>query len=314
MAVIEAKIVNLIGWGEVARAYRTKKTKGWRRDTCQVKLGRHTVTIKQRKKALEPKNRNALRGQTIDSSTMRVSHVKTFEEGEDIVVDICWLLSFATQSHVVAYNLKFGKRLRGHSVAGTYNSWRPPFGNGIGSLTDFLKQTWPNYQRLKSQQPIHAFIHMLDASDISGRVMESSISFSMQVLESIKSYWAINDGPRHGITESPQGRFVKGRNNGVPFKDLLELTLKSVGMQLPPSITTIIRLRNALIHRGFVGEADQVTAYIFGPLKPGALHEEMFKVMEEVHDTIREYLLRLLGYKGDFWLYSGRGSIHKTIP
>jgi hypothetical protein len=40
----------------------------------------------------------------------------------------------------------------------------------------------------------------------------------------------------------------------------------------------------------------------------------MFKVMEEVHDTIREYLLRLLGYKGDFWLYSGRGSVHKTIP
>src|SRR5437773_1675034 len=113
MAVLVAKMANLIAWGEESRSYRTKRVKGRYRDTIQCRLSGHIITIKQRKKALSP-NKNALRGKFVESSTIRVSHIKTFEEGEAFVRDICSLLSFATQSRVVAYHFKFGKFSRGY--------------------------------------------------------------------------------------------------------------------------------------------------------------------------------------------------------
>ena len=39
----------------------------------------------------------------------------------------------------------------------------------------------------------------------------------------------------------------------------------------------------------------------------------MFAIMERVHDLLREYMLRLLGYKGDYWAYSQSGMRKKTV-
>jgi hypothetical protein len=312
MAVFVAKIANLIGWGEQSRSARTKRSKGWKRNTIQVRLDGHVVTIRQNAKALQP-NRNSLRGKFIESSTIRVSHIKSFEEGETFVHDLCWLLSFATQSNVVAYRLKFENHAKSRSVLGAYNSWRPPFGGGVGKLSDFLQQTWPTYQHLKNTYPLSAFIHMIISSDLSGRVIESSISFGMQSLECIKTYYALAHGATHSITETNQGRFIYSNNQEVSFEDLLKKTLSHVGMPLPPSFVRIKRLRNALIHRGFIRDGDKVTRYIFGTLAPGSLHNAMFEIMEDVQDILREYMLRLLGYKGEFHPYSQRGMEVKII-
>jgi hypothetical protein len=89
--------------------------------------------------------------------------------------------------------------------------------------------------------------------------------------------------------------------------------LQDVGMPLPPSFNQIKVLRNAMIHRGFIRETDNVTRHIFGALPPGHMHTAMFGVMEQAQDVLREYILRLLGYKGDFWTYSNEGSRHKKI-
>lgn len=313
MPVFVAKIANLIGWGEVSRSYRTRRARGRYRDTIQVRLDGHVVTIKQRKKVLSPKSRNALLGKFVESSTIRVSHIKSFEEGEQFVLDICWLLSFATQSRVAAYHFKFGKISKGYSVMGTFNSWRPPLGNGVGSLSDFLAQTWPNYQRLKTRRPLSSFIHLIGNSDLAGGLLEEKLSSSMICLESIKSYWAIDEGHTHGITEDPRGRFKNATGGDVHFEDLLKYTLAAVRMRVPRSFTRIIKLRNAMIHRGFIRETDAVTRFIFGAVAPKTLSRRMFAVMEQVHDLLREYMLRLLGYKGEYWAYSQRGMHKKTI-
>lgn len=312
MAVFTAKIANFIGWGEVSRRYKTKKAKGRHRNTFQVRLNGHLVTIRQKTRVLSP-NKNALRGKFVESSTIRVSHIKTFAEGDEFVTDLCWLLGFATQSRVIAYELEFqGKRVR-RSVMGAYNSWRPPFGRGIGEITDFLSQTWPAYQQLKTTRPVAAFIHMINVSDLSGNVMEVAASFGMQCLEAVKSYYAIDEGHKHSIQEDKNGRFRYPSGKEPTFKDLMTKTLAAVGMPLPGSFDRIKKLRDALIHRGFIRETDRVASYIFGQLSPGALHRAMFEVMEEVHDLLREYMLRLLGYKGSYWSYSHEGSLPKSI-
>jgi hypothetical protein len=56
--------------------------------------------------------------------------------------------------------------------------------------------------------------------------------------------------------------------------------------------------------RPFIRETDVVTRHIFGTLTPGAMHTAIFETMEHVQDIVREFVLRLLNYKGPFLLYS----------
>jgi hypothetical protein len=77
--------------------------------------------------------------------------------------------------------------------------------------------------------------------------------------------------------------FVDARGH-VSFEKLLKLALQDVSMQLPKAFSTIVKLRNAIIHRGFIRETDSVTRYIFGQLDPGTVHTAVFETMEQVQD------------------------------
>jgi len=308
-AVFRAKIVNLVGYGE----HITKKRDGWARDKFCFTVGDHKVTIKQRKAVLNLQG-SKVRGYQIDSSVITATKVQSLDAGIALVEDLCWLLSFATQSSIGAYEFSMGRQRRLRPVSGVYNRWRPPFGSGVGKLSDFIVQVWPNYRRLNRAWPISAFVHMIGESDISDGVLESKITAGMQCLESIKSYFALNEGPKHGIQEDRRGCFIENVSGKEPsFEKLLKLTLREVGMSLPPSFDKIKKLRNALVHRGFIRETDNVTRYIFGQLSGGAMHSAMFEVMEDVQDLLREYMLRLLGYKGCYLTYGNYGMTRKTI-
>ena len=308
MPTFRARIVNLPGYGEVITRH---KRGGSTRDKFVLGLDGRTITIKQRKAALAV-NGNRWRGKQIDTSTVYVSKVSSLDEGSEIVDDLCWLLSFATHSNVSAYHYSYGKRARGHSVFGVYNHWRPPFHSGWGSISDFVQQAWPRYQTLKSSRPLSAFIHMIEVTDLPDTLLETQISLSIQCLESIKTYFALAEGQRFNINEHRSGKFLDGHGKELHFERLLRLTLEDVGMALPP-FKEIKRLRNALIHRGFIRETDKITKYIFGPVPPRGIHSAMFAVMEDVQDILREYMLRLLGYKGRWCAYGQKRDIYRTI-
>jgi hypothetical protein len=99
----------------------------------------------------------------------------------------------------------------------------------------------------------------------------------------------------------------------MSFEQLMTLTLQDVGMTLPSSFKEIKRLRNALIHRGFIRESDNIMKFIFDAAPPGGMHDAMFGVMEDAQDILREYMLRLLGYKGKWRTYSFKGQQHRII-
>jgi hypothetical protein len=210
-------------------------------------LDGHKIIIKQRKEVLKLTSSQA-RGHQIDSSVCTVAGVQTFDEGIQLVDDICWLLSFATQSSVQAYAHAAAKKKTFRGVTGVCNQWRPAFGSGIGKLSDFIVLTWPYYRQLNTTGPISAFIHMIDASDVTDGFLETKITTGMQCLESIKSYFAQSEGAKHGIREERSGRFVNARNKELTFEELLKLTLGEIGMSLPSSFEKIKRLRNALIY------------------------------------------------------------------
>jgi hypothetical protein len=308
MPMFRARIVNLPGYGEHVTRH---KSGGWARDKTQLKLGDYAVTIKQRKSMLNLDG-NRWRGKQFDTSTIFVSTVRSLEEGVAVVDDLCWLLSFAHSSHVQAYHYSYGKNAKGHNVQGTYNSWRPPFHSGVGKVSDFIQQAWPNYQRLKSTRPLSAFIHMIGTSDLGAGLLEAQVSASVQCLESIKSYFAICEGRRYKITEARNGTFLLSGKE-MSFEELLKLTLQDVGMTIPSAFREIKRLRNALVHRGFIRETDNITKFIFGNTPQGGMHGAMFGVMEEAQDILREYMLRLLGYKGEWCAYSFRGQLYRDI-
>jgi hypothetical protein len=308
MPIFRARIVNLPGYGE---QITHRKNGSWARDKTQLKLGDYAVTIKQRKSALKMDG-NEWRGKQHDTSTIFVSKVSSLEEGEIVVDDLCWLLSFAHSSHIQAYQYSHGKRAKGHGVHGTYNQWRPPFHSGVGKVSDFVQQAWPNYQKLKATRPLPAFVHMIGASDLGNGLLEGQISASVQCLESIKSYFALSEGARYKIAENASGTFWRGKKE-MHFGELLKLALEDVGMKLPSSFDTIRRLRNALIHRGFIRETDNVTKFVFRNVPAGGMHSAMFGVMEDAQDILREYMLRLLGYKGKWCAYSHKEELYREI-
>ena len=307
MAVFRAKLANLIGPGE---HITHKHNGGWTRNKFDLSLSGRSVTIRQRASVLNV-TRSHMRGRLIESSAVSIRGMTTFEEGEAFVWDLCWLLSFATQSQVFPFAFEFDGRKIFRSSGGVYNAWRPPFGGGVGKVSDFVTQAWGNYQLLKDKRALAGLIHMITMSDGPGSVLETQVTTTVQCLECIKSYFALVEGYRFKISEARNGSFIDTKNKSVTFEKLMRLTLGDVGMPLPASFPVVIKLRNAIIHRGFIRETDKVTQFIFGPLKPGAMHTALFETMEQMQDILREFVLRLLGYKGDFLLYTDGARIPK---
>jgi len=295
-----ARVANLIGYGD----HLSESDNGRRvLNEFKLSLGGHVVTIKQQPVALL--TLSGLWGKPADTSVIEVEGIRSLAEGKILVEDLCWLLSFATHSQVVPYYFCFLDVANRIPVPVGPNNWRPPFlSNGDGEIVNFISQVWARYRDLKEARGLNALFHMVVSSDLPGTILEAQITTCIQCIESVKSYFALVEGARFGITERPSGQFVDCNGRNLTFRTLLELTLNDVGMAMPGALPAIIRLRNALIHRGFIREYDNVTKHIFGSLQANSMHDAMFALMEHMQDLIREYVLRLLGYSGIYWLYS----------
>lgn len=308
MPSFQAKLVNFVGYG--ARTQRFSK-RSWSRDRFEFELDNRRIKIVQRA-AVRTFGKAQFRGRTVASSAVTIFRVGSFREGEVLLNDLCWLLSFATHSPVLPYKLEFGGNAKIYDTLHRYNSWRPPFEFGGSEMVGFIAAAWPRYQKLKDSRALEGLIHLIVTSDAPGTLLETQVTTGVQCLECIKTYFALSEGRRFHITEQVNGTF-KGPKNSTSFEKLMELALDDVGMKLPEEFEVIKRLRNAIVHRGFVREQDQVATHIFGALKPGAMHRAMFRTFEQTQDLIREYMLRLLGYKGDYLPYSHAGRGRATL-
>jgi len=269
----------------------------WLLNVIACKLGRYSVKIIQNKHGMM---QNRQLGQFIHTTSIEVEGAKGNIEGENVVMDICALLSLASMSQVVAFEFATDSGgWRRISVRGVSMMFRPLLDTNNGdSVVSFLQQIWPRYRKLKRPRKLYAVIDMLTFTDAPSRPLELKLAQIFIILENLKGTYAhvhhipffkgfrkISSPPKASLKKEPT----------IPFETLLKDMLHEVGMKR--GIKRLIELRNEIIHFG--------------------LSRKPFRVLTGYYnngqDIVREYLLRLLGYEGNFLIYSRASRFHKHL-
>lgn len=209
---------------------------------------------------------------------------------------ICWLLSFACQSKVVCYGNDYPTEAPSaqKSVIGTTRFFRPVFEIRDGAvIRDFIDQTYPTYTRLEKSRMLNVAIDYLLQADREDLPTECRLIFAFVLVENLKHTYAMSEG-----IPFVNGFFRKGpspKDKPISFEVMLIRMFKAVGMT--PALNGIKSLRNAVVHSG----VSDLT------------HNAKREAYEQIQELVSEYLLRLLGFKGSYVVYSDVDGAHAVI-
>lgn len=207
---------------------------------------------------------------------------------------ICEMLSFALESRVGFHGYDFPERgaLRQRiATVGTVETFRPPFFWKNGSqIKRFIEICYATYKNLRTPRTLNVAVDYLHQAALHTLAVEVKLCVLFVLLEHLKHTFALSQGypfikgffRGHGATAAAPG-------GKLSFRHLL--TEMFAGVQMAPDLTPIIDLRNELIHSGLSSLAFQ----------------SKWSTAEEVETIIREYILRLLNYTGEFFPYTTTG-------
>lgn len=298
MGDLRAVLVNAVFTGEEW----TKQADGSSvRNVIRLQLDGRRIELVQAPELFDT-NKQELQGRQVETTTLIIRDLPAEEvsAGLDLANGVASLLSVATCSEVrvCAYDQPEASPSRSiWAVVG--NTWRlcPTIETALGArVRTFLEQCWPNYKLFREDRMLDVVFDYYVVSQKPGYPIELRLITSFVLLENLKHTFAKQrsypfiDGyyRRRGATAD-----VPGKSLG--FKKLLGEMLGSVGMTNP--LVSIVKLRNELIHSG-------VASLSF---------EEHQTILDDSQDLIREYLLRLLAYRGPFSPYSAPNS-ERTLP
>ncbi len=269
-------------------------------DTIRARLGRYRVTIQQEQSACRPPT-DEQKGLSLDTTLVTVHNLPDGEHsrGERIAHDIAALLSFATMSQVRARAFWQGQSDWAYSTVGQSVYFRPTLNthNG-GDVRRFLESAWPTYRLLRGPRKLNVVIEYIVSADIPGQPLEASAIQALVALECLKAAWAAHKGIPfvEGLFRAPAGWPRKKAGRRLSIEDLVRAAFAEVGMQR--GIRRLVNVRNALVHGGLVR----------------CRFETLEHYYEQCHDLVREYLLRLLGYSGEFYRYSRSEALVNLPP
>ena len=288
-AVFTAQVANYLGKGNKRTDYPDG---GWSWNLIELRLGRYKACLTQHQDVI----RNSIgAGGLVHTTDLEILGVKKFAEGMVLTNDLCRLLSLASFSQVVPLKYSFdghGSKHLSQNAEAMY--FRPLIDIRSGEKSHaYLEKTWTPYRKLKSSRKLAEVIEMLTIAELPIQPLEVKLAQIFITMENLKGTYARS----HKIP------FVKGwyrriispkkppnRQPTMSFEELLKEMFQDVGMK--PSLRRIIQLRNEIIHFGL-------------SRKP---YKSLQKHYESCHDITREYLLRLLGYEGEYLTYSHGGS------
>jgi hypothetical protein len=269
-----------------------------RSERTEVRMGGREVSIVQRSWVAGAKPAR-LRGLMVATGVAVVRDVAVEERGQakGLLEGLSYLLSFAAGSQVAVYGWSHpgDPPLSEHrAVVARAGFSTPAFGlDDAGAYRAFLEAAWPGYQRLVEARKLREAIDLAVVPDTCALPLELRLAAVFMLLENLKATHAEQEGypfERGYFRKEPGGRGRWG------FEELLADMFGKVGMD-SPELGSIVDLRNDILH-----SAVSRTPY-----------ERQETIHDECQDLAREYLLRLLGYRGCFRLYSGRGMTTKEI-
>ncbi len=144
----------------------------------------------------------------------------------------------------------------------------------------FIDLAYPNYKRLERKRNLPQVIdYMVEMQ--ADQFLEVRLLLAFVALESLKDTYARSKGLpfEGGFYRKPPGGRKAPRYS---FEELVCMMFAEVGMRR--GLKRLVRLRNEIIHSGVSRK------------QPRIVHSAYAKV----HDVLREYIMRLLGYRGRF--------------
>ena len=207
---------------------------------------------------------------------------------------ICWLLAFATQSQVACYGHNYPD-CTPHKLLNSIHRPGQEADHVIdpadgAAIRKFVDQTYPQFKALESARSLKVVIDYMLQAARPGLPMECKLVFLSVLLENLKHTYGT-----HLQYAIKGGKFVDPVTKArLGFQDMMNLMFSAVGMA--PGLQPLVDLRNEVLHTGVAS----------------LTHAQQKLQYDAATDLIREYLLRLLGFKGNFDVSPTGGSV-KTI-
>jgi hypothetical protein len=224
------------------------------------------------------------------------------DTAKELVFDLSILLSFICESRIWPFKLEYpdgsGLCVKNPSV-GTTQYFRPVINIRDGeAVYNFVHNVWNGYKTVKLKRKLKELFHYLILTELPDIPVELMLIIVFTMLENLKDTWARSrkipfaSGFFRKVSHYPRASIKRAPIYG--FEDMLHSMLKEMNMRR--GLKRIVRLRNDLIHSGLSRRSSQ----------------SQYNTYEVCRDIIREYLLRLIGYSGEYFPYSEPNTV-KTI-
>lgn len=207
---------------------------------------------------------------------------------------ICWLLAFATQSQVACYGHNYPD-CTPHKLLNSIHRPGQEADHVINpadgaAIRKFVDQTYPQFKALESARSLKVVIDYMLQAARPGLPMECKLVFLSVLLENLKHTYGTQQ--QYAFRS---GKFIDPATNAsLSFKNMMTRMFGAEGMT--PSLKPLVDLRNEVLHTGVAS----------------LTHSQQKLQYDAATDLIREYLLRLLDFKGNFIVSPTGGSV-KTI-
>ena len=158
--------------------------------------------------------------------------------------------------------------------------------------------TYAAYEKHHSKRKLPVVFDYLLQTQLPLQNMEASLLLLFVALENLKDTYASGAGIPYlrGFYRKASPAGHKGRPPHYSFKELLETMFNEVGMT--PDLKPVIELRNEIVHSGL-----SRTPYV-----------EQRRLYDVGHDLVREYVLRLLEFRGTYFLFSSSNHSPHHLP
>jgi len=226
------------------------------------------------------------KGKCLHTTNIYIKNLKKadFAKAQETIKYLTELLSFITCSEVFSFGYRYYTERYKSCIGSIQTSW--PIINLINGkeTKSFLECVWLTYTALREGRQLNVAIDYFTSSEHPELAIEIRLGITFILLENLKHTFARQKGyPFIGGFFRVMGA-TSTRARTKSFKPLLTEMLKTVGMS--PTLDDVIKIRNAIIHSGLTN----------------ILFDERLNIYTSCQNIVREYILRLLNYKGRYKL------------